>query len=152
MNTGLKGLLTGLAAALLAGIVAPDIPVSAVSGSSQGDGPMVTRPSYAPDGREVAFWTTWRGGHQIWAVSRVDGRLRPIAADAETKIVQLEPAWSPTGSWIALASNRAGNFDIWLVRPDASGLTQLTTDRATDDQPAWSPNGTQIAFVSDRAG
>ncbi len=149
MNARSRTLLAAFTAALLAGATL-DASTLAVLSGSQGEGPISTRPSYSPDGREVAFWTSWHGGHQIWAVSTVDGRLRPIAA--APNVVQSEPAWSPTGSWIAFASNRGGSYNIWVVRPDGSGLTQLTTDRATDDQPTWSPNGTQIAFVSDRAG
>lgn len=34
----------------------------------------------------------------------------------------------------------------------ATGLTQLTTDPASDGQPSSSPDGKQIVFRSDRAG
>ena len=37
-----------------------------------------------------------------------------------------EPAWSPDGKWIAFASDRNGNFDIYVVHPDGTGLRQLT--------------------------
>lgn len=149
MNARPRTLLATLAAVLFSGVALNTSTLPALS-SSQGEGPISAHPSYSPDGREVAFWTTWRRGHQIWAVSTVDSSLRLIAA--APNVVQLEAAWSPTGSWIAFTSNRGGNYNIWLVRSNGSGLTQLTTDRATDDQPAWSPDGTQIAFVSDRAG
>ena len=39
-----------------------------------------------------------------------------------------------------------------VVRPDGSGLTNLTRHPAHDHSPAWSPGGTQLAFVSDRDG
>jgi Tol biopolymer transport system component len=35
---------------------------------------------------------------------------------------------------------------------DGTGLTQLTTDTASDGLPTWSPKGDAIAFVSDRDG
>jgi uncharacterized repeat protein (TIGR01451 family) len=57
---------------------------------------------------------------------------------------------APTGDQIAFASNRNGSYDIFIMNADGSGLTQLTTDPASDEtQPAWSPDGVRIAFVRD---
>lgn len=53
---------------------------------------------------------------------------------------------------IAFASNRDGNFEIYVMNPDGSGQLRLTNDPAEDVQPAWSPDGTRIAFVSNRFG
>lgn len=109
-------------------------------------GPLSSQPSYSPDGREVAFETTWRGDQpDIWVVSTADGRIRPLAADQA--VDEAEPAWSPDGSRIAFSSNRAGG-GIWVIRRDGSDLVRLTS--GPDSQPAWSPDGTQIAFVSNR--
>ena len=147
MNVRSRCFLAALAGGMLASAIVLDASMRVGLSSPQYAGPIVTQPSYAPDGREVAFWTDWRGRSEIWAVSTVDGRLRPI-------VDGIEPAWSPNGSWIAIVSSRGGN-NIWLVRPDGSGLAQLTqstTSLTRDDQPAWSPDGTQIAFISNRAG
>jgi Tol biopolymer transport system component len=48
---------------------------------------------------------------------------------------------------IVFTSNRSGNFDIWVMNADGSGLQQLTTTRGGDRIPAWSPDGSQIAFM-----
>jgi serine/threonine-protein kinase len=61
-----------------------------------------------------------------------------------------EPAWSPNGSKLAFASNRAGNWDVYTLTAD--GTTQLTVDEADDREPAWSPDGRKLAFASNRAG
>ena|SRR5437867_3565943 len=146
MNARTRTLLIASAVPVLASVIVFGVPIIG-SSSPQYSGPVVARPSYAPGGHEVAFWTDWRERPEIWAVSTANGRLRPIADG-------LEPAWSPTGSWIAFESFQAGNWNIWLVRPDGTGLTQLTrsssTNRAGDSQPAWSPDGKQIVFGSDR--
>jgi Tol biopolymer transport system component len=45
-----------------------------------------------------------------------------------------------------------GNLDIYTMRPDGSGLTNLTNNPAHDVNPFWSPDGKRIAFESDRTG
>ena len=48
---------------------------------------------------------------------------------------------------IAFASERDGDFEIYSIEPDGTGLLQLTTNAVDDDDPSWSPDGTRIAFV-----
>jgi pSer/pThr/pTyr-binding forkhead associated (FHA) protein len=62
------------------------------------------------------------------------------------------PAVSPDGQSVAFMSFRGGNWDVYKVNVDGTGLTQLTTDTADDGLPAWSPDGQMIAFVSNRDG
>ena len=58
------------------------------------------------------------------------------------------PSWSPDGSTIAFTRNMQGNYDIFTIRPDGSGLQRLTTDPGNDAHSTWSPDGQWIAFVS----
>ncbi len=66
--------------------------------------------------------------------------------------LQTDPAFSPDGESIAYASNRSGNFDIWLLRLADGSSVRLTSDPADDVQPNWSPDGRSIAFRSERDG
>jgi Tol biopolymer transport system component len=58
----------------------------------------------------------------------------------------------PAGGRIAFTSDRDGDYEIWLMLSNGTGLTMLTNNPARDRDPAWSPDGGRIAFVSDRDG
>ncbi len=67
----------------------------------------------------------------------------------------IDPYWSPDGSYIVFASNRgqAGgqrNYDIWIMNADGSNPKQLTTNGSVDDRPIISSNGRTIFFRSNR--
>jgi Tol biopolymer transport system component len=51
---------------------------------------------------------------------------------------------------IAFVSNRDGNEEVYVMKADGSGQTNLTNNVGDDSRPAWSPDGSKIAFVSDR--
>jgi TolB protein len=53
---------------------------------------------------------------------------------------------------VAFMSNRSGNWEIYLVDLDGTGLKRLTDNESIDGLPTWSPNGRSIAFVSDQGG
>ena len=62
------------------------------------------------------------------------------------------PDWSSRGDQIAFVSHRSGNWDLYVMGGDGSGLKPLTTDPSNEGLPCWSPDGERIAFISDRGG
>ena len=53
---------------------------------------------------------------------------------------------------IVFSSNRDGNYEIYTVNTDRTGLQRLTNNPANDTDPAFSADGSQIAFSSERDG
>jgi TolB protein len=56
------------------------------------------------------------------------------------------------GDKITFMSNRDGNWEIYVMNDDGSGVKRLTSNAAQDGLPTWSPDGKTIAFASDRDG
>jgi len=53
---------------------------------------------------------------------------------------------------IAFMSNRDGNWEIYVMNYDGSGVKRLTNNAADDGLPVWSLDGKTIAFVSNQGG
>lgn len=92
--------------------------------------------AWSPDGKQVAF---------VRSASPASGRLMVLNLDTGVERDfgyawrNRYPSWSPDGTRIAFASNMHDNADLELftVRPDGTGLTQLTDDNLRQQAPRW---------------
>lgn len=62
------------------------------------------------------------------------------------------PDLSPNGRYVAFASSRTGNNEIFVLDLADGTLQNVSSDAGDDNWPRWSPNGQQIAFHSNRDG
>ncbi len=83
-----------------------------------------------------------------------------VAAGVLVTVIEARPAeaaFPGTNGKIAFASARTtgtgvdnpeGDWEIFTMNPDGTGLSQLTFNTSVNREPAWSSDGTEIAFVS----
>jgi hypothetical protein len=104
----------------------------------------------SPDGNKRAIVAADDNRHlQIQVYSLEYGDTRSITNF--TNATSYDPAWSPTGEWIAFVSTEAGNDEIYIARPDGSEIRRLTNNSwEWDKHPSWSPDGQQLVFWSNR--
>ena len=104
-------------------------------------------PTIGPD-NQLAFrgWGSTAPGLRLATTSLQNIRVVTESED------DTAPAISPDGEQIAFMSRRDGNWEIYLIKVDGSGLERLTNDPAEDGLPTWSPDGKVLAFVSSRGG
>ncbi|MEN3011151.1 MAG: PKD domain-containing protein [Candidatus Bipolaricaulaceae bacterium] len=109
------------------------------------------QPSISPDGTKVAF--TRAVSPENTEIFVVDIQTKSIRQLTFSKGQDITPRWSPDGTKISFATNRDGNWEIYTMNVDGSGLKNLTNNDKSDDQwPSWSPDGQYIVFQSNRTG
>lgn len=108
-------------------------------------------PAYSPDGKRIAFCSSREGGFDLFMMN-ADGReAKPVI---KLSGMQMRPAWSPDGKKLVFTSNHGGNgnYNIWTVALDGTGLARITDHPERDDYAAFHPDGRQIVFVGERSG
>ena len=61
-------------------------------------------------------------------------------------------SWSPNNEQILFYSDRNGNWDIFRVNSDGTGLRQITSSSFNEREPNWHPQNNSFAFSSDSLG
>ena len=109
-------------------------------------------------GRYPIFLNNWYivyNGCNQWEGSTNCGIYATFGNGDKPIRVTDQPRDIPTdnrGNQILFMSDRGGNWDVYSVNVDGSGLQQLTTHGGRDGLPTASPDGNSIAFVTDRDG
>lgn len=107
----------------------------------------------SPDGLTLAYVAVEGPAGQ----KRINLFTIPAAGGPDTRLSDVDypndgPEYSPDGRWIYFSSERAakapGHAQCFRMRPDGTGIEQLTFDERVNWFPHVSPDGASVVFIS----
>ena len=110
-----------------------------------------SQPALSPDGQTVVFISDWAGQPDVVSLSVGGGQ--PINLSQTPFAQEDTPIFTPDGAAIAFASDRDGDWSIYLMDPDGSNVRPVLSGcEGTDEvHPTFTPDGLALAFSSNRA-
>ena len=93
----------------------------------------------SPDGTEIVF--CYKG--DIYKVPSQGGTATQLTTQAS---YEANPVWSPDGKKIAFASDRNGNFDLFIMSANGGVAQRLTRHSASEIPSAFTPDGQYVLF------
>ena len=115
----------------------------AFSSFSQNNALWLRYPAISPDGKSIAFG--YKG--DIYRVDANGGTAVPLTIYESQDMM---PIWSHDGKYIAFASDRYGNFDVFVMPATGGTPTRITYNSAGDFPFDFSVDDKQIIFGSAR--
>lgn len=109
----------------------------------------ILSPTWAPNGKEIAYVSFEKGRPGIYRQRLVDGAREQLT---RFKGLNGAPVWSPDGSKMAMVLSKDGNAEIYVMDMQTRALTRLTNNYGIDTEPSWMPDGKSILFTSSRGG
>jgi Tol biopolymer transport system component len=106
--------------------------------------------SFSPDGKRLAFVQNGSGGSPDIFTAPVEGdsehpRLGKPKPFLGTRFVEVYPAFSPDGHWLAYQSNESGTNDVY-VRPFPGPGARWQISTGGGLFPLWSRDGRELLF------
>jgi TolB protein len=106
-------------------------------------------PRWSPDGKRITFTRTVNGFNEIFVVDAETGQNLVQVTSGEAN--NNWPSFSPDGNFIVFDSNSGYKshgdcgkdecYNLYIVHPDGTGLTQLTDGNSDIAMPQWGVDG-----------
>ncbi len=100
-------------------------------------------PAISPDGKTIVF--CYRG--DLYKTDPFGETTMPLTLYEGQ---DFRPVWSHDGKWIAFASDRSGNFDVYLMPAEGGRAVRLTHHSSDDFPTAFSADDQAVLFSSSR--
>lgn len=100
-------------------------------------------PSWSPDGERIV----WNHGGSLWIMNSDGSDAQPLL-ERDPPTAHASPDWSPDGEQILFTTFNGDDTEMYLIKPDGSGLTLVNMPRGHKKplRPRWSPNGARITY------
>lgn len=108
-------------------------------------------PTFSPDGRQIAFFSSRSRFPQIYTMD-ADGTnlqlLTPFTPGVRS--YRAAPDWSPDGRAVAYEQQN-GDFQVWMINIRDKEPRRLTSE-GENEGPSWAPDGRHLTISSTRGG
>jgi tricorn protease len=101
------------------------------------------QPAISPDGKIIVF--SYRG--DLWTVPAAGGTASPLTLHPA---YDTSPVWSADGRNIAFASDRYGNFDVFVMSAAGGNAARLTLHSVDEIPTSFTPDGKSVLFSASR--
>jgi Tol biopolymer transport system component len=103
----------------------------------------------SPDGQTIVFDLLG----DLYTMPAAGGKAKRIIGGLS---FEAQPKFSPDGQWVVFTSDRSGAENLWMAKPDGSGIKAVTKGRGPAMQmylsPAWTPDGEYVIAAKSERG
>ena len=109
-------------------------------------------PAFSPNGKQIVFRSKRSGLDELWVMDEQGGNLRQLThypkdePEDKNAYHASAPFWEPNRNVISYASKQKGKYSIFTIKPDGSGLKQITSGKQDAMWHSWSPDGNWLAY------
>ncbi|MDO8502887.1 MAG: hypothetical protein Q7S20_13700 [Gemmatimonadaceae bacterium] len=108
-------------------------------------------PTFSPDGRQIAFFSSRSRYPQIYTIDADGANLQLLTPFTPgVRSYRAAPDWSPDGRAVAYEQQN-GDFQVWMINVRDREPRRLTSE-GENEGPSWAPDGRHLAISSTRGG
>ncbi|MCX7877136.1 MAG: DPP IV N-terminal domain-containing protein [Ignavibacteria bacterium] len=105
--------------------------------------------TFHPEGKLIAFASFDINYKGTLKTCDINGKnIKTISSSGSS----FNPKFSPDGKYLAFVSNKSGNFNIYICKPDGSNMKQLTSEKGNTVEFEWSGDSKKIVYDDQQDG